>query len=252
MPPLHGEASLHSTVSTLVLGLMMADLPYAIQSSLGPSGSHLGVDSEYIRAFHNNVALSMEDPIWIHGPGKENYPTDSDYLGSLPVLNTGAGGSCLGIDPSNCCSDRLSTQLTLFYAGTVNVFDNVTTDKVQRILSLAAGSSPPLQSMGTVSPSFHSLRKQHPSCLQQSSSFGLNVQAPYVLGFTVQDAKSKNAYDSPQVQLPEECYNHDLADFLEPCEIMVPKALPIARKASLARFLERRKKDKWQLYHNGK
>lgn len=168
---------------------------FAADLSLGPFDCKESSNLEINTCFVNEDAfVGKECDKWTHcmqALGKEIHPAGFvDYLGSLPVLETSVGASSTGPDPANIADD-VSTQLTLFYAGTVNVFANVPADKAQMIMSMAEGGNP--------------------------------------------------SWPAERVQVSEEGQAQELADLLVPCQGMVPKALPLARKESLARFLERRK-----------
>ncbi|KAI5065943.1 hypothetical protein GOP47_0018567 [Adiantum capillus-veneris] len=159
---------------------------------------HKGVYPWHTSSFFNDDAIVVKDrdseTRCIQGPGKENQPASYvEYLRALPVLETSNGTSSVGSDPA-ISPESVSSQLTLFYAGTVKVFENVTADKALLIMSLAGGNN---------------------SSLQASSE---SLQAP-------EDRQAAQ----------------ELVDYLVPCQAVVPKALPLARKESLARFLERRK-----------
>lgn len=187
-------------------------------------------------------------PHYAQERGKKNHPTGLfDYLGALPVLENhlpvqglpnieremllsslcGAAPVMIpGMDPSymppppaafhaRCIPASspasLSAQLTLFYGGTVNVYDNVPADKAQAIMSLAGSSNPwPVKELS--SPSMQALNMP-----------GV-VTSPF-----------------NRFQVPKDRQTQELSSLLVPCQAVVPKALPLARKASLARFLEKRK-----------
>lgn len=181
--------------------LFGADLSLALSDSRG----HANPDA--------NSSIPITGNVAVEDSGKQNHPAGFvDYLGALPVLETDFGPpippalSYVSCDSANI-PESLSTQLTLFYAGTDNAFDNVTEDKAQIFKLLVAPSSPQLQDP----------EMQENLTTTPHLSIGERIQV----------------FDDGHAQ--------EFASLLIPCQAIVPKALPLARKASLARFLEKRK-----------
>ncbi|WOK97548.1 hypothetical protein Cni_G06256 [Canna indica] len=102
-------------------------------------------------------------------------------------------------------------QLTIFYGGKVLVFDNFPSEKAHDLFRLASKENPTVQSFGFESPS-----SSLASLSDQNSTFVSN---------------SANTFLAAQGRLPPSSAQ----------PILSAADLPIARKASLQRFLEKRK-----------
>ncbi|KAL3644722.1 hypothetical protein CASFOL_009902 [Castilleja foliolosa] len=127
-------------------------------------------------------------------------------------------------DNNNCKGPSSPTQLTIFYDGTVNVFDDITPEKAQAIIFLAG--------KGCVSPS----KLQIPSSMSDScfsvDHFGKND----IMSLSMTAGMSTSKVEPPpRMILPIRSVA---------ASDMMSSAVPQARKASLSRFLEKRKESR--------
>ncbi|CAJ1932624.1 unnamed protein product [Sphenostylis stenocarpa] len=164
----------------------------------------------------------------------------------LPIIGIGA---VAGMTKTCVKSSMSAPKLTIFYAGTVNVFDDITPDKAQAImlmagsgLSAASNVAPPnvqaprlTLAVGDGVP----VSKPLPPCPNLSTplSVSSHTGAQSRSGSSSSDEflSAKTSGDTPtsvnKVETPK----------VVNTTTMLPSAVPQARKASLARFLEKRK-----------
>ncbi|EFJ09350.1 hypothetical protein SELMODRAFT_428063 [Selaginella moellendorffii] len=140
---------------------------------------------------------------------------------TLSVLNPDAKRNPLSSKPASTTKPH-SAQLTIFYSGIVNVYDDVPLDKAQAIMLLAA------------SKTFHvptSSVPGHPpftrATQQQQQQRELNQQTEATLKYPMQHQQAPQIYLSSASALPDESCT-------EP-------GLPQVRSASLQRFLAKRR-----------
>ncbi|XP_040871672.1 protein TIFY 7 isoform X6 [Glycine max] len=151
-------------------------------------------------------------------------------LGGIPVTTSHSvlpsAVAVAGMTES-CNSVKPSAQLTIFYAGTVNIFDDISAEKVP-ISKLGAGAGVPVSQPANTSPG-----SGLSSPLSVSSHTGVQSGS----GLTSTDeflaAKTTGVPNTPicNVEPPK----------VVSATTMLTSAVPQARKASLARFLEKRK-----------
>jgi len=142
----------------------------------------------------------------------------------------------------NSKASRGPAQLTIFYGGTVNVFDAISPEKAQAIMFLAGNACNIGQTRGQVQAPSSKLPAAEdavylnqqpintPPCSAISSPISVSSHPPPVGGGpTSNDGPPKTTgLDAPKIAATS--MGH-----------VIPSAVPQARKASLARFLEKRK-----------
>ncbi|KAH7287817.1 hypothetical protein KP509_32G076300 [Ceratopteris richardii] len=152
---------------------------------------------------------------------------------------------------------RGTATLTIFYGGNVNVFEDITAEKAQAIMFLASNGN--LQGMSPTDALYGSEKKMEvtPESVPKTNAgnmtmastkastinvinFVNGVQLDQMNGYKVESCKTNNNQAGLSVQLdfvhasiPAAASNEEQPG--------VPSALPQARKASLARFLEKRR-----------
>ncbi|XP_077241101.1 protein TIFY 6B-like isoform X2 [Tasmannia lanceolata] len=212
---------------------------------------------------HPFSAATNNPFLQIHGPNATTGSMMQQPLGGIPVTMPhstvpimGSMGGTFTPNPRNLSKPSATpAQLTIFYAGTVNVYDNIPPEKVQEIMFLAANgsamtakaanlksqmqASAPKPSMGDAVHGNQSHVTSPCSGLSSSISVTSHTGAQSGTGSSNTDdlmALKSNGAPSSQVETPKAVTAISSAT----TAALMP-AVPQARKASLARFLEKRK-----------
>lgn len=212
-------------------------------------------------------SISMSNPFFKNyqatsGQNIAGATLNPQLLGGIPVVspqtNLPTVGFVTGMTESCVKASRSPPQMTIFYAGTVNVYDDVSPEKVQAIMFLAGNGSsissnmaqsniqvqtPSSKPLATdVSPV--NLSVTIPPCSRLSSpvSFSSQTGAQSGSGSTsteeIMAAKNTGVATTPVSKLETPKISSAMGTVT--ATSMMP-SVPQARKASLARFLEKRK-----------
>lgn len=185
---------------------------------------------------------------------------------NTPVVNTSVGALPSWNMPKPAPT---SAQLTIFYAGTVNVYDDVSFDKAQAILMLASKGSngasnasrseaplsitPPVPSKISGSDGLNAKQILNPTPIRVASPCSVfSTPIPVTLHTVANSSSICSAKNdsvgakvvgtlSPSTQQGPPRTSSAAVGSITSAAIMPPRAVPQARKASLARFLEKRK-----------
>ncbi|XP_076924632.1 protein TIFY 7-like [Bidens hawaiensis] len=187
-----------------------------IQKSIGKQVVPISVSHPFYRAQFGSASFKQ------HGVA---IPSIGSFLaGTTEPYNNNSKASCA------------PAQLTIFYGGMVNVYDDISPEKAQAIMLLAgngASASTPQARVQTQVPVYVNQPVNPQTCSAISSPMSVSS---HPLGPTHKDEGAKavkgsvahvNKVDSPRV--------------ISSLEEVIKSAVPQARKASLARFLEKRK-----------
>ncbi|KAJ4961384.1 hypothetical protein NE237_021294 [Protea cynaroides] len=204
---------------------------------------------------NQTLSVSMSNPFF-----KTHVPTTMNQqpFGVIPATTSQtifpANGS---IDPRNI-SKPSGTQLTIFYGGSVIVYDDVSPEKAQAIMFLAGNGActtnqrsqgPVPTSKPAVVEGVHGNQSHStPACSGLSSPISVTSHSGAQSGSGSSNndegiagmaAKSKGTLTAPSSSQPETPVN--VTPIPSAAKTLMPAAVPQARKASLARFLEKRK-----------
>lgn len=183
------------------------------------------------------------------------------------AMNNAVAASTVGVYKSRDMPKPKTAQLTIFYAGSVNVFNNVSAEKAQELMFLASrGSLPAAPSTVTRSPDatfctpaklpapeVSPAKQMLPQIPQRVSPPLSGISKPIMVSQAACVPKSASSPNidstvpksSGQLIVPPTSQpsssTHPVTLASTTAASIMPRAVPQARKASLARFLEKRK-----------
>ncbi|KAG5236770.1 hypothetical protein OIU76_011586 [Salix suchowensis] len=208
------------------------------------------------------ISISTGNPFFNnHYPatGQNTVGTTMKLLGGFPVTAPLSilpmAGPVSGVTDSSVKASGSPSQLTIFYAGTVNIFDDISPEKAQAIMFLAGnGSSIPSNSaqpkvqvqayssksaVADVSPVNQPIMSTPPcSSLSSSLHTGSQSRSMSTSNEEIMATKTTGPVTTP-VAKPDHPKTGNVVGSVATAT-MIPSA-PQARQASLARFLEKRK-----------
>ncbi|KAK4804230.1 hypothetical protein SAY86_004047 [Trapa natans] len=218
--------------------------PRMFPSPSQPKQSRIGTVSHPVLHSHIFTASSPQQLGLPVLPPAANLPTAGFLMGSSDLLN------------GSKQSEGGPVQLTIFYDGSVNVFDDVIPEQAQAIMLLAGnGGTPIINHKTTATEVSGTLRKSVNGDMSHGKEAFLGLPTTISVSSMVVSPSQENlvcklelatpipavALESPitQQEPPTRRAVHSLVSSSIPLFSSV--ALPQAKKASLARFLEKRK-----------
>ncbi|KAH7366030.1 hypothetical protein KP509_18G060000 [Ceratopteris richardii] len=169
---------------------------------------------------------------------ERNLEGSAETLG-LPHVNAGWQGVIPDLSSLDANHKQAPMQLTIFYGGHVNVYNNVSLDRAEAIMHMAAkDDSIPLNMSSSSLGGLHKFSASgfcQPMVASENLCFNAQAGVPYHY------AADQVGQNYLPISMQFDCSIPSTPSTATSPEPAVPKALPLARKASLARFLEKRK-----------
>lgn len=177
-------------------------------------------------------------------------------------MNNAVSASTVGVYKSRDMPKPKTAQLTIFYAGAVNVFNNVSAEKAQELMFLASRGSLPTAPSSTVarSPDAAFFTPAKLAAPEVSSAKQMLAQIPQRVSPPLPAISKPMPIMSQAACLPRSTSSSNIDSAVPKSSgqlvvpptsqpqsstttaaSIMPRAVPQARKASLARFLEKRK-----------
>ncbi|XP_057482405.1 protein TIFY 6B-like isoform X2 [Actinidia eriantha] len=230
---------------------------------------HLSHEMKVLPAVNQPISVSMGSPFFkphFTGAGQNfsGATMKQQLLGGISATAPHSGLPSLGSAAEttepwfSSKSSTTPTQLTIFYGGTVNVFDDISPEKAQAIMFLAGNGSTTASNMAQPRTQVQvPASKQaggdgflvnHPSNAPPGSGFSSPMSvSSHPVGLsgngcpTNDEVMAVKPIGVPSTPLSQA--DTKAVTSLGPlaATTMIPSAVPQARKASLARFLEKRK-----------
>ncbi|XP_061362650.1 protein TIFY 6B [Gastrolobium bilobum] len=234
---------------------------YALQCSDAHSACHQEARVFTVSNHSNQVSSVLQSNLPTTGLNMVNSAIKPQPLGSkssgTPLSVLPSVGSIVGSTGLRNCSKSsgIPSQLTIFYDGSVCVYDDISPEKAQAIMLLAGKLSAPIQNM-TVStaklqPAISIPSKDDGFIRNQSYPSPLPSPLPLISHASSQPGGGSSSNNEPTIIRPggpsTTPSNHLESSIVvgsvgsSASKMVQPVFLPQARKASLARFLEKRK-----------